>query len=263
MTPNLSVIIPCFNSETLIPSTLESVFTQTYQDFEIIVIDDESTDQTVSLLKSYGNKIRFYQQEHLGVSAARNLGTFHARGQWIQYLDSDDLLLPHAFEHRLKMAQGKNFDRTVIYSGWKKWIEVQPGKYQEGGTVKKALTDFHADSDLAIFSGFWCPPVAVLYPLEIVKKIGTWNESLPIIQDARFMLDAALQGADFQFTHDVDSLYRVPLNPSLSRRHPNLFALDIYRNAQDMLMFWNINSALDQDRYKAVVGCFEYTAREP
>src|SRR5262249_5752090 len=86
-----SVIIPTFNRGALLSSTLVSIFAQRLADFEIIVVDDGSTDGTKDYLASLGRKIRFFRQPTQGPGAARNLGARHATGSYLCFLDSDDL----------------------------------------------------------------------------------------------------------------------------------------------------------------------------
>ncbi|MCF3623185.1 glycosyltransferase family 2 protein, partial [Planktothrix agardhii 1801] len=78
--PRVSVIIPTYNCDRFLPEAIDSVLMQTYQDYEIIVIDDGSTDQTCQVLESYQNKIRYFYQENQGSAVARNLGIKQAQG---------------------------------------------------------------------------------------------------------------------------------------------------------------------------------------
>lgn len=100
MAPRVSVIIPTYNRARLLPEAIDSVLAQTYGDHEIIVVDDGSTDNTLSLLEQYGKQITLLRQENRGYggSYARNLGIQHARGALIGFLDSDDRWLPHKLE---------------------------------------------------------------------------------------------------------------------------------------------------------------------
>src|SRR5438874_689463 len=88
----VSIIVPCYNAERFLMETLESAFVQSYPRIEIIVVDDGSTDRTAELIRSCGERVRGEFGPNRGASAARNRGTALARGEFIQYLDADDLL---------------------------------------------------------------------------------------------------------------------------------------------------------------------------
>jgi glycosyltransferase involved in cell wall biosynthesis len=89
--PKVSVVIPAYNAERFIEQTINSVLEQTFQDFEIIVVDDGSTDKTAQIAKSYGSPIRCIQQVNSGVSQARNVGIENSIGEYVAFLDADDL----------------------------------------------------------------------------------------------------------------------------------------------------------------------------
>ena len=105
----VSIIIPCYNSEHFVARAICSVMNQTFKDLEIILIDNNSSDNTLSVLKSYQNKhpdlFSVFQELTKGAPAARNLGLTKARGEWIQFLDADDELLPDKIQHQLNVAQ--------------------------------------------------------------------------------------------------------------------------------------------------------------
>ena len=95
----LSIIIPLYNKADTIRSTIESILWQNAMDYEIIVVDDGSTDNGVDIVRSIDNeKITLYQKENTGVSATRNYGVARANGDWVLFLDADDRLLPDALE---------------------------------------------------------------------------------------------------------------------------------------------------------------------
>jgi glycosyltransferase involved in cell wall biosynthesis len=103
--PLVSVIIPTYNSERYIRDTLASVFAQTYSNFELIVIDDGSSDETVSLLQTYGDRVCLVAQPNQGPAAARNHGLRLAKGELIAFLDSDDLWLPEKLDKQVRFMQ--------------------------------------------------------------------------------------------------------------------------------------------------------------
>ena len=103
----VSIIVPCYNSTRYLSACVDSVLAQTMPDFEVLLIDDGSTDGTLALaqaLAARDARLRVLHQENAGVSAARNLGLAHARGEWITFVDSDDLLAPDALEIMLSAA---------------------------------------------------------------------------------------------------------------------------------------------------------------
>src|SRR5438067_8667389 len=93
-----SVIVPTFNRADFLVDTLESVFRQRFADFEIIVVDDGSTDGTIEYLRSLAGRVRVCQQANRGAGPARNLGARHAQGKYLAFLDSDDLWFPWTLE---------------------------------------------------------------------------------------------------------------------------------------------------------------------
>ena len=245
--PHVSVIVPCYNGERFLKATLDSVFSQTYTNFEVIVINDGSTDSSGSIIKEFGDRIHAVFTENKGVSAARNLGTCLARGALFQYLDADDLLHPDALKLRVAALMGITLG--VAISEWRELVELSPGKYQHRAHGRAS---FHhlSDTEESIFSGFWAPPAALMYTREIVARIGDWNENLPIIQDARFLLDAAYYGAQFVLIQEVLADYRIALHASLSRANRTKFVTDLAKNLADIETRWYANGVPSIQRQK-------------
>jgi glycosyltransferase involved in cell wall biosynthesis len=104
MKKQFSVLIPTYNRPAYTRQAIDSVLSQTFTDYELIVIDDGSTDRTPDLLRSYGSRIQALRQENQGPEMARNRGAFEANGEYLVFLDSDDLLFPHSL---------KTYDRIV------------------------------------------------------------------------------------------------------------------------------------------------------
>ena len=123
----VSVIIPTFNCAHYITDAVESVLNQTYNDFEIIVIDDGSTDNTRSVLQNYieSGKIKYIYQENMGPGAARNSGIQMARGDYIAFLDADDVLLPASLQRRVRLFEKYPFLDMVFSDVFIESIEGQ------------------------------------------------------------------------------------------------------------------------------------------
>ena len=96
--PTVSVVVATYNRAKLLRETIDSILHQRFQDYELIVVDDGSTDDTRAMLAGFGSRIRYFYQENRGPSAARNAGVRHAVGRWISIQDSDDLCAPNHLE---------------------------------------------------------------------------------------------------------------------------------------------------------------------
>ena len=103
----VSVIIPTYNRVRMLGDALQSVLNQTWRDFELIVVDDGSTDGTRELLNGFGDKLKVLSGPRHGVAAARNLGASAAKGYWLAFLDSDDLWLPEKLEFQLSVLRAQ------------------------------------------------------------------------------------------------------------------------------------------------------------
>ncbi len=117
--PLISVIIPAYNAETFLAKTLESVLSQTYQNIEILVVDDGSTDKTAEIVKSFArkdNRISLLQQSNAGVAAARNLAIEKSRGEYIAPIDADDIWYPQNLEKQVKCLNSSAPSVGIVYS---------------------------------------------------------------------------------------------------------------------------------------------------
>ena len=103
--PKVSVIIPVFNASKYICQAVDSVLTQTYKDFEIIVVDDGSTDHTAEALKKYGDRIKYLHQDNAGPTVARNNGINKTSGEYIAFLDADDLWYPENLKQKVSFLK--------------------------------------------------------------------------------------------------------------------------------------------------------------
>ena len=115
--PAVSVIIPTYNSARFLVEAVESVLEQTWRDFEILVIDDGSTDETAAVMKQFGAPVRYIQQQNGGVAVARNKGISDSTGRYIAFLDADDTWLPEKLEKQLALLR-KNQDARACYSAY-------------------------------------------------------------------------------------------------------------------------------------------------
>ena len=123
----VTVIIPAYNGDRYLTAAIDSILAQTYQDWEIIVVDDGSTDNTPQLAQQYGDIVQYLSQINQGVAASRNLGLTVAKGEYIAFLDQDDVFLPHKLSSQVALLE-QDPNLGIVNSGWQ--ITDQSGNFQ-------------------------------------------------------------------------------------------------------------------------------------
>lgn len=185
-TPRISVIIPTYNREWCVLEAVDSVRSQTYTDFEVIVVDDGSTDNTNRRLEAASDAIRLLRQDNKGVSAARNSGAALARGQWLAFLDSDDLWLPEKLAWQYEYIE--THPDVVICQTEEYWYRngrrVNPKKRHQ----KPSGMFFTASLSLCLVS-----PSAVMIRKDVFEAFGGFDISLPACEDYDLWLRIGLQ----------------------------------------------------------------------
>lgn len=252
----VSVIIPAYNASKTIEKTLQSVFDQDYANIEIIVVDDGSTDDTKTILKKYEDKITYIHQQNAGVSAARNKGYQQAKGEFIQYLDADDLLAKGKLAIQVEVLNEQDAD--VAYGDWVKFTENE-FEFKE---LEKVSREMSRRPEIELFTDLWIPLAALLYRRSITDKIKQWNISLPIIQDARYALDAAIQGAKFIYIPQVLAYYRAHHTGSLSTGNKLNFISDCFENAKQIDKLWRTDYGKDAEKKKAMIQVLSFCISE-
>ena len=180
--PSVSVVIATYNRARFLPETIESVLQQRFRDFELIVVDDGSTDDTQAVLRSYGDRMRCFYQKNSGPAAARNFGIRHARGRWISIQDSDDLSTPDHLEILFGFA-AKHPDCGMVFAN---------GAYLGGPEHNRdTIIPLNKSHRLAqngvrlvdLFDKSIVRLQAALIPKQSLEAIGGHDESLRICMD--------------------------------------------------------------------------------
>jgi FkbM family methyltransferase len=253
---SISVIVPCFNARAWIRDALRSVLDQDVDDLEVIFVDDGSTDGSADVVAREFPEVRLAHAEHRGPSVARNLGTHQSTGHFIQYLDADDVLA--AGKLRCQIAALVELDADVAYGDWSELRPTPTGDFVLGRSVSRCI---EGDPEIALFTDFWSPPAAYLFRRRIVERVGGWRPDLPVIQDARFVLDCALQGGRFVYCPGEAARYRVHSGGSVSTRDPREFTRDCLRNAVSVERWWADHGGITPDRTVALVKVYGQVAR--
>ncbi|WP_263357920.1 glycosyltransferase family 2 protein [Acidicapsa ligni] len=194
--PLVSVIIPTYNRATYIRECIDSVLNQTHPRLEVIVVDDGSTDDTATVLREYGNRIRFLTQKNAGPAIARNRGIALATGDIIAFLDSDDQWLPTKLERQVQSLEAAGPEVTCSLCNC-------TVLYANGN---KTSTFTLADTMPSCATGIWLNPVEVLLNRfvmfnqavairrEVLERVGYFDESLRFGEDYELPFRLALEG---------------------------------------------------------------------
>ena len=254
---HISIIIPAFNAAKTIAATLKSALAQQSGLFkiEIIVVNDGSTDGTATILNKYKDACRIITQVNAGASAARQKGFENSAGQYIQYLDSDDLLLPEKIQQQAEAMMAQDAD--IAYGDFEKFTE-ENGEITVRELVKGEIKD---SPEIEIFKSFWRPPCAMLYSRKIAEKI-CWSETLPVIQDARYFLDAVFIGGKLVYTPGIQAKYRIHQSQSLSQRSNLAFVKDCFVNAAEIYLIWKKDLESNPEKKNALIEVLRYCIHE-
>jgi glycosyltransferase involved in cell wall biosynthesis len=186
VSPVVSVIIPTFNRWPLVGEAVESVLAQSYSDFELIVVDDGSTDETQKELEKFGSRLRFFAKAREGVAAARNFGVSRAAGRYIAFLDSDDLWRPKKLEMQTAFMEK---DLAVqICQTEEVWL-------RHGVRVNPKSRHQKPSGDIFIRSLQLClvSPSAVMMTKELFSRFGGFDERFPVCEDYDLWLRIAAE----------------------------------------------------------------------
>lgn len=207
--PLVSVIIPSYNSRQWVAKAIDSVLDQTYQNIEIIVIDDGSTDATKDFIQeNYGKneRIRYLFQSNSGVSRARNFGIEQAKGHLISFLDADDWLLPEKVARQVEFLQAHPEYQVAYCDFWNAYnregpLEVPTGGWLIKGVSGQILPDLLARTVIIMH--------ATLVRRECLEKGGSFREDLPYAEDWEFWMRLAGMGYQFGFLPHRDIIYYI------------------------------------------------------
>jgi len=198
--PTVSVVIPTYNRAAQIPHAIESVLSQTIPHVEVIVVDDGSSDGTGPMLRElYGDRIRYFAQVNQGVSVARNKGIAEATGQWIAFLDSDDLWEKEKLEWQFKALEqfapecgGCYTDaRLLNHPETRTLFKMAEQGYQHEGTIG-INTDVLRLLVRPGGAGMVVCPSSFLARADAVRKVGGFDPNLRFSEDSEFLFRLAM-----------------------------------------------------------------------
>lgn len=215
MKPLVSILIPCYNAAPWLAETLESVLAQTWLHKEIIVVDDGSKDRSLEIAKTFESRgVKVISQQNRGASAARNRAFQEAQGDFIQYMDADDLLAPDKIERQVQLLTGKNFN--CVASG--EWARFYKTPSEALFTAQPLWIDMTPVEWLVCaWEEHWMMhPAAWLVPRQIADQAGPWNENLSLDDDGEYFCRIVLASQGVKFCWGAKTYYRSGISGSLS-----------------------------------------------
>jgi glycosyltransferase involved in cell wall biosynthesis len=237
----VSIIIPVYNSGKFIKDTIFSALGQSWESKEIIIIDDGSTDNSFSIAKEFeSDGVRIFSQENKGASAARNVAFKVSRGEYIQYLDADDILSKDKIKNQMLRLVKADFNSIasssycVFHEDIKKCRNVSDfGNRDFKDTMEWLLA---AARDEVMF-----PPLVWLTPRKLIEEAGPWDETLTYNDDSEFFARILLKAKKIIYCDNSISYYRIGNSSSLGSRKDR-----IARNSE--LLSLNLVSSLMLER---------------
>jgi glycosyltransferase involved in cell wall biosynthesis len=184
--PTVSICIPTYNRRDYLRETLASIFAQTYKDYEVVIVDDGSTDGTEEILKKTAYPVRYYWQENAGDAAARNKLIELATGEYIAFLDSDDLLVPDAIE-RMAAVMQREAEPVIVYGPY---LRIDQHGNITGKSKRKLYSGFVTKY---LFQDVFVHSCGSMFPKSVLEEAGRFDTSLSVCSDYDLWLRLSLK----------------------------------------------------------------------
>jgi glycosyltransferase involved in cell wall biosynthesis len=204
MSQLVSVIIPCYNAEAWVAEAIQSALAQDYHPLEVIVIDDGSTDRSLEIVRRFEDRIRWESGPNRGGNWARNRGLALSKGEYTQWLDADDVILPGKISRQAAFLASTDADMVV--GDWRFLYQPLNGKaYCSRWFGAPPGADF---LDALLGLRWFAINNAYLCRRSAIDKIGGWDERLRTMQDWDFWIRLLLSGAKFAYQPGAAALWR-------------------------------------------------------
>lgn len=213
--PLVSILIPSYNAERWIAKTLEASLAQTWPQTEIIVVDDGSKDKTIEVVKRYEPRgVKLIVQENGGAAAARNTAFRASEGEFVQFLDADDLISPNKIHSQIMRLMQKR--EAVAICPWGRFfdnpdqVRLDPSSSWQDLPPVDWLVETWSRGGGMLFPAMW------LLPREVVNRAGMWREDLSLNDDGEFFTRVVIASSEVLFCPDATAYYRSGIPGSLS-----------------------------------------------
>ena len=218
MSELVSILIPAYNAEKWITQTVKSALAQTWPRKEIIIVDDGSTDNTLKIARKLESKtVKVITQQNTGASGARNKALSFAQGDYIQWLDADDLLAPDKISHQLKDGEITNNSDILISSSYARFYY----RHQKATFIPNVLWQDLTPVEWLLkkfYENAWMNPAVWLVSRKLTNLAGLWNERLSLDDDGEYFSRLVSVSEKVKFIPEAKCYYRIGNLGSLSRR---------------------------------------------
>ena len=201
--PKVSVIIPLYNQRRFVGEAIQSALGQSYGNVEVIVVDDGSTDDPARILEQYGSSIKVVSQENKGLAGARNTGIRHSTGEYLQFLDADDILYPNKIEIQLRFSLEKRADATYC-----ELDRLLHDTREITHTSGENISDFFLHLYCA-WNRYPAPIHSLLFRKSLFDRVGVFPEDLRSNEDRYLLSVMAARGVSFHFFRFRGGIYRI------------------------------------------------------
>lgn len=184
----VSIIVPAYNAGRFIRTTIDSLLAQTHPNIEILIVDDQSTDDTQEVVRSYGDRVRLITQANTGVSKARNRGAREARGAFVCFCDHDDYWYPEKVAEQVATFAADP-DLGVVYSRFIFWNPRSGGDYPAPSEFHRGELQQRLDTEQSgwiyhqLLIDCWVLTSSAMIRAEVLARCGTFDEALPYGED--------------------------------------------------------------------------------
>lgn len=203
--PLVSIIIPAWNAEKYVKEAVDSALNQTHENIEVIVVDDGSTDSTKNILDSFikNKRIKYFYQTNKGLAGARDTGILSAKGDYIAFLDSDDVFLPQKITKQIQSLED-NSDFGVSYCDLLHFTDEEPRRFFHHRYHYPSGQLFEA-----LLKKQFINPLSVVIRRSVLDKFGLFDEKLRRSEDWELWLRLARAGVKFLYLNEILAHYRI------------------------------------------------------
>lgn len=214
--PLVSIVIPVYNGANYVAEAIESALNQTYKNIEIIVVNDGSKDNTEEIVKSYGDKVRYFYKENGGVASALNLAIKESKGEYISWLSHDDIYYPNKIEIQIEELKNIDDKNTILYSGYELINDKSKllGTWEISGKneYRKLNNSFYA----LLLSGLGGG--SLLIPKKLFYEVDFFKDNLKCAQDYDLWFKVFKHGCKVKYIPEVLIQYRIHENQDTKRK---------------------------------------------